>query len=193
MTTGVKGAATGLRGLALILSTRLVALPLAPAALLCRFKLSQVRSDPAVFPYLLLPALDDWQACTVNPSSTAAGHPCLTKIAKDPLVETLTTHRHMLNVFIAGSRDEAAWCDVSASPAPVCAGVVAGFSNAWGPWFADGDASWSEEGPEANWVFLTWDMFNPAARNSARFWDGGGATFAHEAGHYLVSSTWFMV
>jgi hypothetical protein len=23
-------------------------------------------------------------------------------------------------------------------------------------------------------------MFNPASRNSARFWDGGGVTFAHE-------------
>jgi hypothetical protein len=52
-----------------------------------------------------------------------------------------------------------------------------------GPWFAASaspSATWSEAAPDENWLFITWDMMNPKARNAARFWDGGGVTFAHE-------------
>jgi hypothetical protein len=54
-----------------------------------------------------------------------------------------------------------------------------------GPWFATSakpSPTWSEDAPAENWLFITWDMMNPKARNAARFWDGGGATFAHEVG-----------
>ena len=45
--------------------------------------------------------------------------------------------------------------------------------------------TWSEDAVSENWITISWDEFTPAARNSMRFWNGGGITVAHELGHYL--------
>lgn len=55
----------------------------------------------------------------------------------------------------------------------------------WSHRFTQVSPTWSEASLTENWVFMTWDEFAPMWRNSKRFWDGGGVTFAHEVGHYL--------
>uniref|UniRef100_A0A383VZJ4 Peptidase M43 pregnancy-associated plasma-A domain-containing protein n=1 Tax=Tetradesmus obliquus TaxID=3088 RepID=A0A383VZJ4_TETOB len=151
-----------------------------------QFKLQQVRSDPVQFPYLMMPSMEAWQACSANPPEDEKGFPCLTRLAQEPSVAPIVEDQHAINVFVAGARDEPTWCDPTAQPAPICTQLYAGYCGASGPWFADQEPQpWSEDKTEDNWLSITWDMFNPATRNSARFWNGGGVTFAHELGHFL--------
>jgi hypothetical protein len=67
------------------------------------------------------------------------------------------------------------------------AACIANCLSLQGPWFAASakpSPTWSEDAPDENWLFISWDMMNPKAHNAARFWDGGGATFAHEVDCY---------
>ncbi|WIA38538.1 hypothetical protein OEZ86_001856 [Tetradesmus obliquus] len=151
-----------------------------------QFKLLEVRSDVHQHPYLLLPSLQAWQSCTHNSVSTA-GVTCLKALASQPSVAALSTQQQVLNVLVAGSSEDSTYCDTSDSTS-VCASISLGYSGAKGPWFAASakpSPTWSEDASDENWLFISWDMMNPKAHNSARFWDGGGATFAHECGHYL--------
>uniref|UniRef100_A0A383VX07 Uncharacterized protein n=1 Tax=Tetradesmus obliquus TaxID=3088 RepID=A0A383VX07_TETOB len=151
-----------------------------------QFKLLEVRSDVHQHPYLLLPSLQAWQSCTHNSVSTA-GVSCLKALASQPSVAALSTQQQVLNVLVAGSSEDSTYCNTSDSTS-VCASISLGYSGAKGPWFAASakpSPTWSEDASDENWLFISWDMMNPKAHNSARFWDGGGATFAHECGHYL--------
>lgn len=149
---------------------------------LLRFKVHEVRSDPTKYSYLLLATQNDWQTCTGLPSQEQIGFPCLTETATYPDVAALA-EKHIVNVIIGGSQDPA-FCDTTKPDAP-CSQLYLGYSRAMGPWFAVPSKTWAEGVAAENWITMSWDMFNPATNNAARFWDGGGVTLAHELGHYL--------
>lgn len=149
---------------------------------LIQFELQEVRYDSKKYPYLLLGSLKDWQECTGNPSQEDAGFPCLAETAQYPEVASLVK-KHVINVIVGGSGASPIFCNSTSDD--VCGSLYAGYTGSIGPWFMRPSTSWSENVAAENWIFLTWDEFSPMVRNSKRFWDGGGVTFAHELGHYL--------
>jgi hypothetical protein len=92
------------------------------------------------------------------------------------------TNKYVINIIVGGSIFPA-WCNRTQEEA--CSNLYAGYTGSIGPWFARPSPTWSETAAAENWISITWDEFSPMARNSKRFWDGGGVTVAHELGHYL--------
>jgi hypothetical protein len=151
--------------------------------IICRFKLQEVRHNVAKHDYLLLATQEDWHLCSANIREQTSGFPCLTATSQFPAVAALA-QKHVINVFVSGSSDPTAgFCDPGT--ASICSRLYLGYSRALGPWFSEPSETWKEGKTEENWVFITWDLFNPSGKNSARFWDGGAAALAHEIGHYL--------
>jgi hypothetical protein len=146
-----------------------------------------VRYDVTKYNYLLLATQEDWHLCSANIKEAVGGFPCLTATSQFPAVASLA-QKHVINVFVGGSSDPTAgFCDRGS--ASICSRLYLGYSRALGPWFSEPSPTWKEGTSEENWVFISWDMFNPSGKNAERFWDGGAATVAHEIGHYLGESS----
>jgi hypothetical protein len=98
----------------------------------CRFKLQEVRQDPANHPYLLQADLQAWQGCTHNAASTAAGEACLRGVvSRQQSTAPLAVH-----VVVSGSRDE--FCNPAPVGSSVCSSITPG------------------RGSPDDWVFLSW-------------------------------------
>lgn len=143
---------------------------------------------PACLPHrsraaaVLLVLLLDVCALAGHPSQEAAGFPCLSETAQYPEVAALTK-KHVINVIVGGSGASPMFCNGTQDE--VCGDLYSGYTGSIGPWFSRPSNTWTESSAAENWIFITWDAFSPMVRNSKRFWDGGGITFAHELGHYL--------
>lgn len=120
-----------------------------------RFKLQEVRHDPTQHSYLQQPNLEAWQSCTYNAAEPAAGVTCLSNIARHvgAAASPLAVH-----VFVAGSRDERAYCDTDAAAmGSVCRSVAPGYSRARGPWMGHlASLTWKEDALADNYLFLSW-------------------------------------
>lgn len=75
-----------------------------------------------------------------------------------------------------------------------CSDIARGCSNPVGPWSPSDELNalgvspnWRTEGtPGVDWVWISFDDYNPDIyNNNDTAWDGGAATVAHEVGHYL--------
>lgn len=148
----------------------------------CRFRLQEVRYNQAQYDYLLQATQEEWQLCSANPAESGDGFPCLTATSRSPAVAALA-QKHVINVFVSGSTDPKAFCDLGADS--ICSKLYDGYSVAHGPWWVEPSSTWREGKTEENYVFIRWDMFNPKGKNAELFLDGGAATLAHEIGHYL--------
>lgn len=149
----------------------------------------QVRTDPTKYPYLVLPSKNAWLNCTHNQVAPAAGIQCLSRIASSPDVAPLATQGHVINVIVAGSdgsTDNTYCARTAAKPNPLCSTTSRGYTAAQGPWFLRAaDPGWTQDSSQTNWVFLSWDSYDTAGTNTQARWNGGGATLAHELGHYF--------
>lgn len=158
----------------------------------CRFKVHEVRTDPKKFPYLLLSTKSAWIKCSVHSTDTQwPCNTCLQKVATKAELAPLF-QSYAINIFVSGSSSEPL-CKSSDKDYSSCADVARGCSNPVGPW-ANAEmlkdigvsANWKAESTGVDWVWISYDDFNPDVYNDFDIaWDGGGATVAHEIGHYL--------
>jgi hypothetical protein len=102
--------------------------------------------------------------------------------AEMPEVATLV-NQHVINVFVSGSQMPPYCTENDAGTA--CSGTYAGYVGSLGPWFANPSKTWTEDAITENWMYINYDQFDPAAKNSAKRFEGGAVTFAHEVGHYV--------
>uniref|UniRef100_A0A383V5X5 Peptidase M43 pregnancy-associated plasma-A domain-containing protein n=1 Tax=Tetradesmus obliquus TaxID=3088 RepID=A0A383V5X5_TETOB len=153
-----------------------------------QFTLKEVRTDVAKYPYLLQKDKAAWLNCSHNAAATAEGLACLQGIARVPEVAALSSEERVVNVLVSGSdgKTDFTYCSRTAADRnPLCSTISKGYTAARGPWFmGSADAGWSEDASDMNWLFLSWGGFDTASWNRGP-WNGGGATLAHELGHFL--------
>lgn len=120
----------------------------------CRFKLQEVRTDPRSHAYLQQPSLEAWQSCSYNAAAPATGLACLRRVAGQMAG---TASAQAVHVIVAGSREEAGYCNAQdVGMGSVCGSVAPGYSSARGPWTGTAAAGWKEDAVPDNFVFLSW-------------------------------------
>lgn len=154
---------------------QLVAVPV------CSFKMQEVRTDAAKYPYLLLPSLSKWQECSINNNNKQLeqkGLECLGKAAAQPSVVILTSQL-VINVIISSSPHRPS---CSGEQDITCNHTIWGYAQADGPWFNAGtaDPNYQEGDSAGNWLWLRFTELDVGGRNNANVWEAGGNTFAHE-------------
>lgn len=120
----------------------------------CRFKLQEVRTDPRSHAYLQQPSLEAWQSCSYNTAAPSTGLACLQRVASQLAGSTSAQAVH---VIVAGSREEAGYCNAQdVGMGSVCGSVASGHSSARGPWTGAVSSGWREDAVPDNYVFLSW-------------------------------------
>ncbi|WIA40342.1 hypothetical protein OEZ86_013709 [Tetradesmus obliquus] len=151
------------------------------------FKMQEVRTDAAKYPYLLLHSLSKWQECSINNNNKQLeqkGLECLSKAAAQPSVVILASQL-VINVIISSSPHRPS---CSGEQDITCNHTIWGYAQADGPWFNAGtaDPNYQEGDSAGNWLWLRFTELDVGGRNNANVWEAGGNTFAHELAHYLA-------
>lgn len=142
------------------------------------FVIQQVRTDPDAYPYLLTPSQGGFQECVANAANsshplTAVAVNCLTKLASDPLVQSLVAD-HVINVFVSITKNDTDYCTdpITRKPwpdrdaPPLCRVGLRLFDAAYGPWYTGvSKGTWDESDASKNFLFIHWELFDGAGLN----------------------------